>query len=115
MTKSFDQLSDDQNGVEREAIEPPNRMSSQEKNPAMLAAYQSKEVQPKNVKGKAGKAAAQAGKRANDILTKKTQIHLASPLRASLKEPSRTNEKQFTQRDKQKQQVGRTNQRRNQP
>ena len=111
MTKSFDQLSDE----EREAIEPPNKLGSQEKNPGKRAAYQSKEEQPRHVKGKAGKAAVQAGKRANDILTKKTQIHLASPLRAALKEPSRTNEKQFTQRDKQKQQAGRTNQRRNQP
>lgn len=67
------------------------------------------------MKGKAGKTAAQAGKRGNDILTKKTQIHLASPLRASFKEPSRTNEKQFTQRDKHKAQAGRTGQRRNQP
>lgn len=80
MTKSFNQLSDDQNVAERDATESPrNRIGSMERNARQHVACQVQEELPRIVKSKAGKNTAHAAKRTNDILTKKTQIHLASP------------------------------------
>lgn len=83
---------------------PSNRINSQEK-PKQPAYQLVREERPR----KKPKTKNQGAKRTNDILTKKTQIHLASPLRGSQKEPKGLEEKQSTQREKHKQ-MGKLNQ-----